>query len=510
VLKQQNKRIVNAGICLTGKYETVTERGCVWPAARSLLKHGKLNIVSKREQATKLLVKGEEAARDKSQPTNQDHSYQLLASACYADPSWSHAYYVNGCVASDLIRPHAAVALFRRALEGEMTKNERHKTLTNLAWELMKTGGHNEALLLLHEAIDLEPKSSLPWMHCGMIHQIFGATATAVSCAKKCFELADKNDTAGMAIAEFQLAFALLFDRQYAAGLKAFEARFPARLPNFLLYPYPKWKGEYGKTLFLVADQGLGDTLSYSRFVFDAASRCRFIHMCVQSELRRVFEHAFRHIENINFMPSPSNFPGDADAWSTFVSLPFALGFNDEEIKSAPNIDMPRPPMRKDWMVSDRKFHIGVAWAGSPLNDIDKHRNIPIHHFMELYKIPNVQLYALQMDAKKSDLNLWGFAPLIRDLSGYARDVADTCSILQELDLVITVESALGHISSMCDKECWIPYSHLGRDYRLGCNGENRLWTPKTRVFQQTDDMRWEPVFERIVEALKERVWPAG
>jgi len=68
---------------------------------------------------------------------------------------------------------------------------------------------------------------------------------------------------------------------------------------------------------------------------------------------------------------------------------------------------MPRPSMRKDWMVPDRKFHIGIAWAGSPLNDIDKHRNIPIHHFMELYKIPGVQLYALQMDTKKSDLNLW-------------------------------------------------------------------------------------------------------
>jgi hypothetical protein len=229
--------------------------------------------------------------------------------------------------------------------------------------------------------------------------------------------------------------------------------------------------------------------------------------MCVQSELRRVFEHAFRHLSNINFMPSPSNFPGDADAWSTFVSLPFALGLSDDEIKSAPNIDMPRPPLSNAWKVPDRKFHIGIAWAGSPLNDIDKHRNIPIHHFMELYKVPGVQLYSLQMDAKKSDLNLWGFAPLIRDLSGYARDVADTVSILQSLDLVISVESALGHICSMSAQECWVPYSHLGRDYRIGANeSAERLWTPKARFFQQSDDMRWEPVFERIVEALREKV----
>jgi tetratricopeptide (TPR) repeat protein len=459
-----------------------------------------------REHATKLLIKGEEAARDKSAPTNADHGYQLLASAAYADPTWAHAFYVNGCTASDLSRPHASVALFRRALEGEQTPNERHRTLTNLAWELMKIGGHKEALTLLHEAIDLEPKSSLPWMHASICHQTFGETMTAVTCAYKCFELADPNDGSGYAIAEFQLAFALLFDGQYAEGLKRFESRFPARLPNFLLYPWPKWRGENGKTLFLVADQGLGDTLSYARFVEAASKRCRYIHLCVQSELRRVFEHAFRHLANINFMPSPSNFPGDADAWSTFVSLPFALGLTDSEIINAPNIDMPRPPLSNQWKVPNRKFHIGIAWAGSPLNDIDKHRNIPIHHFIELYKVPGIQLYSLQVDQRKSDLNLWGFAPLIRDLSGYLRDVADTSTILQSLDLVITVESALGHICAMCDFEHWVGYSWLGRDYRAGPTGDAHLWTPKARFFQQSDDMRWEPVFERIVEALKEKV----
>ncbi len=69
-----------------------------------------------RQQAYNLLAKGEEVARDKSQPTNLDHGYQLLASAAYADPSWGHAFYVNGCAASDLVRPHAAIALYRRAL----------------------------------------------------------------------------------------------------------------------------------------------------------------------------------------------------------------------------------------------------------------------------------------------------------------------------------------------------------------------------------------------------------
>lgn len=458
--------------------------------------------MDKREQAHNLLAKGEQIAANKSQPTNLDHGYQLLASAAYADPSWGHAFYVNGCAASDLVRPHAAIALYRRALECELDPGERPKVMTNIAWELMKIGGQIEAMEFLHEAVRLDPKLSLPWMMLGLCHTTFGQTETAVSCARKCVELGPSDDPT----AEFQLAFALLFNGDYAEGLKHFEARFAARLPNFMSYPYPKWRGENGKTLFLVADQGLGDTLSYARFVEMAANKCVHISMCVQSELRRVFEHAFRHLSNITFMPSPSNFPGNADAWSTFVSLPFALGLTDDEIKSAPNIDMPKFPMSNQWKVLDRKFHIGIAWAGSPMNDIDKHRNIPIHYFLELQRVPGIQLYSLQVDERKKDLNLWGCAPVIRDNAGYLRDVCDTASMLQHLDLVISVESALPHIASMCDKECWVGYSWLGRDYRAGPFGEAHLWTPKSRFFQQSEDMRWEPVFERIVEALKEKV----
>jgi tetratricopeptide (TPR) repeat protein len=464
-------------------------------------------VTDARQQAFNLLQAGERAAQDKSQAGNQDHAYRLLSSACYADPTYAHAFYFNGCVASDLNRPHASIAAYRRALELDVEPGEKHKLLTNLAWELMKIGGHQEAVEYLHQAIELNPKAPLPYMHLSLAHTAFGQTKTAVTCAEKCFKLADPNDGKGYPIAEFALAFALLFDGQYARGLKHFEARFPARLPNFLLYPWPKWRGERGKTLFLVADQGLGDTLSYSRFVEAASKLCRYMHLCVQGELRRVFEHAFRHLDNINFLPSPSNFPGDADAWSTFVSLPFALGLTDEQIIDAPNIDMPRFGMSNAWKVPDRKFHIGIAWAGSPMNDIDKHRNIPIHHFVELLRVPGIQLYSLQVDDRKSDLDLWGFAPVIRPLAGYVRDCADTVSILQELDLVISVESALPHICSMSGKECWVGYSWLGRDYRVGVSeNSEHLWTPKTRFFQQTDDMRWEPVFTRIVEALKERV----
>ena len=452
-----------------------------------------------REQARKLLEAGEAAALDKSRQSNADHGYQLLASACYADPAFGEALYANGNAAADLKRPHAAVALYRRALECELPDDVKAKLLSNLGWQLNDLGRYAEAIPYLQQSTEFDPKLALPYMHLAMSHRALDQTVTGLSCARKCVELSPP----GNSLAEFQLAFALLFNGNYAEGLKAFESRFAERLHNFLLYPYPKWKGENGKTLFLVADQGLGDTLSYARFVEQAARRCRFVHMCVQAELRRVFEHAFRHLPNLNFMPSPSNFPGDADAWTTFVSLPYALGLTDDEIIKAPHIDMPHFKMSDQWKVPDRKLHIGIAWAGSPLNDIDRHRNIPIHHFLELYRVPGIQLYSLQVDERKKDLNIWGCAPVIRDLSGYLRDIADTVSVLDQLDLVVTVESALGHIAGSIDKPCYVPYSWAGRDYRGGSDGSRVLWYKNHMFVRQSDNMAWEPVFDEIVERLK-------
>ncbi len=81
-----------------------------------------------------------------------------------------------------------------------------------------------------------------------------------------------------------------------------------------MTYPYPKWEGEKDKTVFLSADQGLGDTLSFSRFLPAASKKCKYIHCLIQPELMRCFNEAFTTLPNVNFLPSGSPFP-QADVW---------------------------------------------------------------------------------------------------------------------------------------------------------------------------------------------------
>ena len=301
------------------------------------------------------------------------------------------------------------------------------------------------------------------------------------------------------------LAFALLFDRQLAEGFKHFESRYAYRLVNFLKYPYPRWEGESDKTVFLVSDQGLGDTLSMTRFVRAACKRARYVHACVHPELLRLLQYALMDVPNLNLLPQPCNFPA-ADVWTTFVSLPFALGLTDDEIRNAPQITYkPERTNARQWRVPDRKLHIGIAWRGSALNEINEHRSIPVTQFLDLYKVPGVQLYSLQVDQNKHQMHDTGCAPVIKDLSGYISDVTSTVAILQDLDLVVTIESSLGHICTLAGTETWVPYSYMGRDYRVGVDGADQIWS-NYRVFPQGSDMRWQPVFDDIVTALQIRV----
>src|SRR6202021_1266690 len=127
-----------------------------------------------------------------------------------------------------------------------------------------------------------------------------------------------------------------------------------------------------------------------------------------------------------------------------------------------------------------RQVHVGIAWAGSPLNPINDVRSIPVEHFFELYRVPGIQLYGLQIGDRAKDLHDRLGNGVVRDLSYYIRDVVDTVSFLQHLDLVICCESALTHICATAGTEAWVPYSWLGRDYRVGHSGEIRMWQPKS------------------------------
>ncbi len=193
------------------------------------------------------------------------------------------------------------------------------------------------------------------------------------------------------------------------------------------------------------------------------------------------------------------------------MSIPTALDLSDKEIKDAP--PLPCPDFRTDpsWKSPDRDFHIAVTWTGSNANWINGHRSFPMEQLLELYRVPGIQLYSMQVDAGQPgdpsmQIHQQGAATLIRDMRPYIRDVTDTMAILNEMDLVVTCESILGHIGGLMNKDVFIPYSYNGGDFRLGRKEDGALWYPKHRIFKQGSQATWELVFDRIILAIKQKI----
>lgn len=453
------------------------------------------------DQAARLLASRE--------PNSGALAYDLWASSVLVDPNFSEGWLQVGNRNGDRNCIPAAVAAYRRCLElpdgselGDNDVERRGRALVNLAWRLHHMGRNDEAREVCERAVEVAPHLGLGWSNLALLQSIDGDLDASVETAAKGFKLEPDN-----AACELQLAFCQLFARDFDNGLHHFEARFryAERLRQFLQYPYPQWDGASGKVLALISEQGIGDTLSFSRFLPWASARCKAITAVVHPELLRLFELTFSRLANVSFIPAPNALPA-ADCWSTFVSLPTALGLSNSEIIAAPAPAWPAFNIPPGWKIPGRKLHIGVAWTGSPVSEINHHRSFPVTTLLELYRVPGIQLYSLQVGDRARDLGDHGCAMLIKDLNPHIRSVCDTLAILKDLDLLICTESAIGHIGAAAGIETWLPYSYAGRDYRLGHDGSQPLWYRKHRAFKQGRDMTWGPVFDRIVDELRRKV----
>lgn len=439
--------------------------------------------------------------------TDQDKTlaYRLFCSAVELDPSFNQAWFNIGVANTDMHLGEAAIGAFRRAIE---IAPKDDNAWVNLGHQLYHLGRLDEGRDATMQALGINKDNHLALCNLSIIDQTQGNVKAAIEHARRAFELAPS-----IPVIEFTLAMALLHDRQWIEGMKHFESRFAyaKQMQHFLSYPYPRWSGESldGRTLYLIADQGMGDTISMFRFFGMLNKKAANGHVIahVQPDLMRLCTLLFANLKRITFMPMNQPFPA-ADWWISCTSLPNAMGVTQEEFETAkqPTVPALPSPVAPTWKAQGRRLHVGVAWAGSADNAIDRWRSFRVQELLELYECPGIQLYSLQMGPPKEALHAYGCASTIRDLSPFIRDVVDTLSLMRDLDLIISVESSPAHMAGLLGIDCWVPYSYNGSDWRFGQGDKGVLWCPRHRIFKQGPDAQWLPVFKRIAAALKQRI----
>jgi len=425
---------------------------------------------------------------------------EQFRAAIAAEPNYVAANFNLGNLLDAVGRPQDAVPVLQKVLRMHPQFAPAH---FGLGHALAAIGSHEAALPQFERAVGLDPKYGVAWLGLGNAHLALGAHKPAL----RAYDQALRLDP-GLVAANLNRALTLLALGDYTRGLAAYEWRL--RTPGSISLPSstPSWKGEPlpRRTLWIRAEQGFGDTLQFVRFIPFAAKLAGQIVLEVQPELVALLEPAARTAGVLLMSRANGTTPVDADAFSPLLSLPLALGVsNAEEVPArTPYLVVPTA-YRKKWRGSlggQSKRKLGIAWSGRI--QPGETRSAPLDLLEPLFRLEGIDWIVLQpalTDEERAFLDTHPRARFIQRLEGKLENFADTAAIVDRLDGVVSVDTALAHLTGALGKPLWLMLP-FAADWRWGIDTASTPWYPKARLFRQPKPGAWDDVIGRVASAV--------
>jgi uncharacterized protein (TIGR03032 family) len=393
-----------------------------------------------------------------------------------------------------------AVRAFRECLARDPAfPNARY----NLGVALGDAGQLDEAIEHLERVVELEPERADAFNSLGFVASRQRNPHKAISYYEKAIELQPKH-----AWAHFNLGMTLLQIGDYRRGFEEYEWRW--RTGEFTPFrcPHPQWNGEPipEKTLLVYTEQGAGDAIQLARYLPLAAQRCKkLILVCVEN-----LEPLFSTIHGITeIRPAGSFGVSEFDTYTPLMSLPRLFETTRDTIPAyIPYFHMAVLRRRRPGagaILPGLRPKIGIVWAGSPTHKNDRNRSCRIRDFGRLLKLAGIDFYSLQKGPQTDELATLPSGIELVDLGTKFRDFGDTAVALDQLDLVISVDTAVAHLAGALGKRVWtlLPYVP---DWRWGLDSDSTPWYPCMRLFRQTRRGDWGDVIERAANELAEEL----
>jgi tetratricopeptide (TPR) repeat protein len=278
-------------------------------------------------------------------------------------------------------------------------------------------------------------------------------------------------------------------------------------------FPVPEWNGDdpTGRTILVHAEQGLGDTIQFCRYVPLLAARgARVLFLC-PPELRTLMSS----LQDISELLSDANSLPAFDLHAPLLSLPRLFGTmsNNQIPASVPYLraEAQRVEAWKKRLGHSRPLRVGLVWAGNPGHLNDAARSLALSQFAPLAALSGkVEFFSLQKGPRAAQT---AAAPLpLTDFAPNLHDFADTAALLENLDLLITADTGAAHLAGALGRPVWclIPFRP---DWRWQIGRDDSPWYPSMRLFRQPAIGDWPSVIERVARELASRVaapLPAG
>lgn len=363
--------------------------------------------------------------------------------------------------------------------------------LSNYGAALLQAGRSEEALPIMQEATSRNPHEANAWSTYAVALQEQLAIENAISTHQKALALAPANHSI-----HYNYAMTLLLNGDYFAGFSEFEHRrqMPDRKPRE--FEGTEWNGEdlNGKTILIHAEQGIGDTIQFARFLPELAQQGAHVVFSIHRSLLRLGSF----FDGVSEVIGPEDRVPIYDFQLPLLSLPKVLRTELSDVRrSTPYLRI--PPQASSVENTDKAFKIGLVWAGNPQHANDRNRSCPFEFLSPLFSIPRVEWQSLQVGQRSEDPAAFG-AP-IADSSTELSDFADTSLKIQKLDLVISVDTSVAHLAGAMGANVWVmlPYAP---DWRWLLNREDSPWYSTARLYRQPSPNNWAAMIANIRDAL--------
>ena len=385
----------------------------------------------------------------------------------------------------------------------------------NLAHILNIGGKYEAAKIASEQAIKWNAGGSFEALYnYGVILTNLGLHEIARDTYKKAIEKANRPTQA-----DYNISVSHLLLGDWEEGWKAYEARFEVfpktkmvidRFKGFIPV-YKKGDDLKGKVIYVFNEQGVGDLINFVRYIpslkkLGAAKVIvevqKFAAPLLEGQLQ--IDQVVPREDGI-WPPNPTG----VDYVVSINSLPGIFNAGVKPIPAKPYLKAPKTPIPEVINEAKDKFKIGICWAGNPDHLNDWRRTCLAKYFLAL-KLPGVQLFSFQKNL--SMLRVWKGTMVnlldgytgegVVDLDPYLHNFADAACFINEMDLIITVDTSIAHIAGAIGKPVWVILDPLN-DWRWQLKKETTHWYSTMRLFRQKTILDWVGVFDQLVSSLE-------
>jgi tetratricopeptide (TPR) repeat protein len=369
--------------------------------------------------------------------------------------------------------------------------------LNNMGTALKNCGRIDQAIASFRRLLEIDP--NLHWAHNNLGESLRRRNDLegAEACWRRAIEINGEYPTA-----HWNLGTLLLLQGKFQEGWEQYAWRSREGHLGFLSteLPAPQWDGSLleGKTILLQAEQGLGDTIQFVRFLPMVRQLDGKIVFACDPDLALLFRGQF---EVEQWVTSRDDQPA-CDVQCLLLRLPMLLGTNLKNIPApVPYLAAP-PAAREKWkqrLAAHPGLKVGIAWAGKPAYSDDRNRSMNFFVLAPLLQLPDVALVSLQKGDASQQI---AGNSRIFDWTAELADFSQTAGLIANLDLVITVDTAVAHLAGAMGKPVWtlLPYAP---DWRWMLDRTDTPWYPTMRLFRQQRMGDWSEPIEQVTRSLQ-------